>query len=84
MQAKGLANDGAATELIHPIMNDDRLAVLEEKLAWLQRHVAEQDKAMLEMAAEIDRLKKRATEMAEKLSAEPGQPPAGEERPPHY
>ena len=65
-------------------MKDDRLAVLEEKLAWLQRHVAEQDKAMLEMAAEIDRLKKRVSEVAEKLAAEPGQPPTVEERPPHY
>jgi SlyX protein len=65
-------------------MNDDRLAVLEEKLAWLQRHVAEQDKAMLEMAEEIDRLKKRAAEMAEKLAREPGPPPAVDERPPHY
>ena len=65
-------------------MNDDRLAVLEEKLAWLQRHVAEQDKAMLEMAEEIDRLKKRAAEVAEKLAVEPGPPPTGDERPPHY
>jgi SlyX protein len=65
-------------------MNDDRQALLEEKLAWLQRHVAEQDKAMLEMAAEIDRLKKRVSEVAEKLAAEPGSPPAGDEHPPHY
>jgi len=65
-------------------MKDDRLAVLEEKLAWLQRHVAEQDKAMLEMAAEIDRLKKRASELADKLTGDPGQSPSGEERPPHY
>ena len=65
-------------------MKDDRLAVLEEKLAWLQRHVAEQDKAMLEMAAEIDRLKKRASDLGEKLAGDPGQSPAGEERPPHY
>jgi SlyX protein len=50
----------------------------------LQRHVAEQDKAMLEMAAEIDRLKKKAAEVAEKLAGEPGPPSAVDERPPHY
>lgn len=65
-------------------MNDDRLARLEEKLAWLQRHVAEQDKAILELADEIDRLKKKASELDEKLTAEPGPPPTGDERPPHY
>ena len=80
----GLASGGSAIGLARPAMNDDRLALLEEKLAWLQRHVAEQDKAMLEMAAEIDRLKKRAAEVAEKLAAEPGSPPAGDEHPPHY
>jgi SlyX protein len=58
-------------------MKDDRLAVLEEKLAWLQRHVAEQDKAMLEMAAEIDRLKKRASELGDKLAGiQASHPPA--------
>ena len=75
---------GSAIGLALPVMNDDRLAVLEEKLAWLQRHVAEQDKAMLAMAEEIDRLKKKASEVAEKLAGEPGSPPAGDERPPHY
>ena len=38
-------------------MSTERIDRLEERLAWLQRHVAEQDKAMLEMAGQIDRLK---------------------------
>lgn len=65
-------------------MNHDRLALLEEKLAWLQRHVMEQDKAMLKMAEEIDRLKKRVTELRGKMAAEPDESSAPDERPPHY
>ena len=65
-------------------MNHDRLALLEEKLAWLQRHVTEQDKAMLEMAEEIDRLKKQVTELRPNPAVEPGGPAEADERPPHY
>jgi SlyX protein len=65
-------------------MNNDRIARLEEKLAWLQRHVTEQDKAMLEMAGEIERLKKQVAELREKPAAESDAPPAGAEPPPHY
>ena len=65
-------------------MNPDPIARLEEKLAWLQRHVAEQDKAMLEMAGEFERLKKQVAELRAKPIAEPDGPPAGDERPPHY
>jgi SlyX protein len=65
-------------------MNHDRFALLEEKLAWLQRHVMEQDKAMLRMAEEIDRLKKQVAELRAKLAAEPDESAAPDERPPHY
>jgi SlyX protein len=65
-------------------MENERLALLEEKLAWLQRHVAEQDRTMLDTAAEIDRLKKQVAELREKLAAGSGEPPRAEERPPHY
>ncbi len=64
-------------------MKNASLSVLEERLAWLQRHVTEQDKAMLEMAGEIDRLKKLVAELREK-QAEAGDPPRSDERPPHY
>ena len=63
-------------------MSDERLALLEEKLAWLQRHVTEQDKAVLEMAEKIDRLKKQMA--LQKLVADGGGPEAADERPPHY
>jgi SlyX protein len=65
-------------------MNPDRLALLEERLAWLQRHVTEQDRAMLQLAEEVDRLKHQVAELRGKLSAEPGATPPAEERPPHY
>jgi len=65
-------------------MKNERIALLEEKLAWLQRHVTEQDKAMLELAGEIDRLKKQVTELRAKLAADPGGPADADERPPHY
>lgn len=64
-------------------MKTETLTLLEERLVWLQRHVAEQDKAMLEMAAEIERLKKQVAELRGKLATETGEP-RGDERPPHY
>lgn len=67
-------------------MPNERIDRLEERLAWLQRHVVEQDKAMLEMAGRLDRLNAelaRLRQRAEAASANPGATPA-EERPPHY
>ena len=65
-------------------MNPDRLALLEERLAWLQRHVAEQDKAMLRLTEEIDRLKQQVADLRAKSAAEPGEAAGPAERPPHY
>jgi SlyX protein len=65
-------------------MNDEPRARIEERLAWLQRHVAEQDKAMLEMAGEIDRLKKQVAELRAKQVTDTGGPEPADERPPHY
>jgi SlyX protein len=64
-------------------MTDQSRSHLEERLAWLQRHVTEQDKAMLELAGEIERLKKQFAELRGKL-AESGEPLRGDDRPPHY
>lgn len=72
---------------ILPPMNEaERLTRLEERYAHLQRHVAEQDKAMLELADEFARLK---TELATLRGQQSGGAPLGEteaadERPPHY
>jgi len=67
-------------------MNDAaRLTHLEERYAHLQKHLTEQDKAMLALGDELRRLKK---ELATLRSHQTSQPGAGEtpqdERPPHY
>jgi SlyX protein len=65
---------------------NERIDRLEERLAWLQRHVTEQDKAMLEISREIDRLKAEVVRLTQRGDAGPAQaePSAVEERPPHY
>jgi len=66
-------------------MNDERLARLEEKLAWLQRHVTAQDKAMLELAEQIGQLKRKLSELSQRPGAESAPSHArSDERPPHY
>lgn len=63
---------------------------LEEKIAYLERHVTEQDKAMLELAEELAsvrrefqllRLRQNATTRGE-LGG--GESASADERPPHY
>ena len=69
-----------------PVSNE-RIDRLEERLAWLQRHVTEQDKAMLEMAGQLDRIKAELTRLRQRAESAPtGLDSAGSEseRPPHY
>lgn len=65
-------------------MNDDRTP--EARLVRLERHVVEQDKAMLEVSREIDRLKRQLAALRERQNAgaAPGGPAEADERPPHY
>lgn len=69
-------------------MSNERIDRLEERLAWLQRHVTEQDKAMLEMAGQLDRLKAELVRLKERPDAGAGVAGGGanpaDERPPHY
>jgi SlyX protein len=67
-------------------VSNERIDRLEERLAWLQRHVTEQDKAMLDMSREIDRLKAEVVRLTQRGEAgtAPAEPNAAEERPPHY
>jgi SlyX protein len=64
---------------------------LEEKIAFLERHVTEQDKAMLELAEEIAALRRevKTLRLRASLGSGPDDGEAGEgslpdERPPHY
>lgn len=62
----------------------ERLTRLEERYAHLQRHQAEQDKVMLELADELAKLRKEVAVLRTRASggAETGELP--DERPPHY
>jgi SlyX protein len=67
-------------------VSSERIDRLEERLAWLQRHVVEQDKAMLEMAGQLDRLKSELTRLKQRAGTAPAgpDPTMTDERPPHY
>jgi len=60
---------------------------LEERLAWLERHVTEQDKEMLALHDAFARLRRElATLRAASAGRDdtPAAPPAPEPPPPHY
>ena len=62
-------------------MSTDRLDRVEERIAWLERHVAEQDKAMLEFAAQIAQLQKEFLTLRDRsVGGQTGEA----EIPPHY
>jgi len=64
-----------------------QIARLEERLAWLQRHVTEQDKAMLQMSDDIARLRRELLVLRDRTPSGnlPAEPDASSnERPPHY
>lgn len=72
-------------------MPNERIDYVEERLAWLERHVVEQDKAMLEYSRELDRLRAELKRMAERpvAAGEPsgeagGMASPADDRPPHY
>jgi len=61
-----------------------RLRTLEERFAFLEKHVAAQDRAMLDMAERIDGVETKLRLLRERM-ADPGGPGATpDERPPHY
>jgi len=63
----------------------ERLTLLEERYAHLQRHVAQQDKAMLELSDEFAKLRRELLVLRAQVTG--GAPDSGEaadERPPHY
>jgi SlyX protein len=66
---------------------DDRLRDLEERLTFLQRHVEQQDRAMLGLSREVSKLADRLARAEAKLtqSADAGDQAApADERPPHW
>jgi uncharacterized coiled-coil protein SlyX len=67
-------------------MSDDRLNNLEARYAWLERHVAEQDKAMAGLGDELRRTRRELESLRKRLLSAGEADDAGkiEERPPHY
>ncbi len=70
---------------------DTRVARLEERLAWFERHVAEQDKAMMELSDLVERLRREVLALRERSAGSTGAGGGGDaqaaevdERPPHY
>ena len=60
---------------------------LEEKIAYLERHVTEQDKAMLELADDLTRLRRELKSLRDRVAggaAGEGDDRPADERPPHY
>lgn len=66
---------------------NERLQRLEEKIAYLERHVTEQDKVMLELGDTLAKLRLEVRLLRER-SAGAGlgesELPPKDERPPHY
>ncbi|MGA3006528.1 MAG: SlyX family protein [Opitutaceae bacterium] len=67
-------------------MPSARIEHLEERLAWLERHVTDQDKAMLALHEELSLLRSELKPLHERLAEElkDSESPEPEERPPHY
>ena len=65
-------------------MNEERLLRLEEKIAYLERHVTAQDRAMLELTEELDTLRRELRRLREGRGEAGSAPEPADERPPHY
>ena len=69
-------------------MSEMRSERIEERVAWLEHHVGQQDRAMLEMAERLDRIVRELSRLRERSTATGATMEAGaalpEERPPHY
>lgn len=69
-------------------MPDERVRKLEERVAWLEHHVTQQDKAMLDMSRQLDRLQAELLRVRDRVStaaeAAGGLSDPAAERPPHY
>ena len=44
-------------------MSDERFERIEERVAWLEHHVTQQDRAMLELAERLDRVVRELTRL---------------------
>lgn len=65
------------------MMDEKRIERVEDRIAWLEKHVGEQDKVMLELAGELARVRRELVTLRARTTA--GAAPLDpNERPPHY
>ena len=64
-------------------MDESRFSILEERIAWLERHVLEQDKVMLQQGDELNKTRLELISLRERISGRDA-PLDPNERPPHY
>ncbi len=64
--------------------DDERITRLEERHAHLQRHVTQQDKAMLELADEVARLRAEVAALRARSAGTTEAAEPTDDRPPHY
>jgi len=72
---------------VSAIEQEIRIARIEERLAWFERHVTAQDKAMLEIAEDVQVLRRELLALRERSSGGISGNADGDpvdERPPHY
>jgi uncharacterized coiled-coil protein SlyX len=62
----------------------DRIHELEVKIAFLEKHVVEQDRAMLEMSDRLAAIEKRLQSLRDRFERGPENPMPADEKPPHY
>jgi len=61
-----------------------RIHELEVKIAFLEKHVVEQDRAMLEMNDRLAAIEKRLQSLRDRFERGPENPMPADEKPPHY
>lgn len=64
-------------------MDESRVERLEERIAWLERHISEQDKVMLQQGDILQKLREELIAVRERVGSREGSLDPNE-RPPHY
>jgi SlyX protein len=64
-------------------VSDSRISLLEERIAWFEKHAVEQDRAMLRQSEEIKVLRNALMSLRERMASRDS-PLDSNEKPPHY
>jgi len=66
-------------------MNEaEQIRELEVKVAFLEKHVGEQDRAVLELTDRLAAIEKRLQGLRDRVERGPENPMPADEKPPHY